>query len=194
MDWVAANPIMPGIEDLGLFIDAPLDYVIGAISGLNDGGAMVYNAAIYFPVDDWADAHVDTSIQENGGYYALANLSAHIGVLAAGAAAGTWTFRIAMAARQAAARAALDASLREFDIMMQIFHDFLLENALITNQQSRIIFSSGNYLSKFAIIIGGLQQLASQGNTLAQTMLQTLQMQMGQVQQLANQAGVFLTD
>jgi len=60
-------------------------------SATADGAAMVGNAATFHQIDS-LNSHVNNLVETNGGLYAWANASAHVGVYAGYAAAGAWAW------------------------------------------------------------------------------------------------------
>jgi RHS repeat-associated protein len=60
-------------------------------SATGHGAAMIGNAATFHQIDS-LNSHVDNLVQPNGGLYAWANASAHVGVYAGYAVAGAWVW------------------------------------------------------------------------------------------------------
>ena len=79
-------------EDAFGMVTHPVATAQGYYKGIGHGSAMVANAATFHQIDP-LDTYVDTTIEQNGGLYSVANASAHVGVYAGYAAAGVWAWQ-----------------------------------------------------------------------------------------------------
>ncbi len=94
LTWGIKNPSQGWGGFFNPFSDESMAALGGAAGGAVDGLAMDANAATFHQIDSLND-HVNTTVQQNGGAYGLANTSAHIGVYAGYAAAGAWAWAAA---------------------------------------------------------------------------------------------------